>query len=144
MVSENRPEPCPIPRCALEWYLASEMLVIAALLGVVADNGSVAAALGFGHFPVARLGWGLLMGIPAVVQIVSLLTRNRLLQRWAAFIASIVSLSLATILLQIPSLPILAGVLLVQTIAEFIVFAILKGARWNFSTKSSATSRSPG
>lgn len=141
MMVRGKATPCPIPRCALEWQLSFLLLACAVMILFGADMTSLFGAGSARHF---RTFWSFLLGLPAILQIAALLTPNRALHRWTAFVAGMVSLVFAKFLFHADSLSIPAGVFVVQTLGELFVFLMLAGAKWSFSKNYSIGSPSNG
>lgn len=125
--------PCPIPRCALEWQLGIMMIAIGLQLGYLADVSHVRFALAVSDSYLVPQQWGLFIAAPGALQVGALLTKNRLLHRWAAWLVAMVSLMMANVLYAEHTLPILGAVFLVQFGGAAYVCLMLRGAQWSWS-----------
>lgn len=134
-------EPCPIPRCALEWHLAVLLIVVGTY--VITYPDAISEGLAMRYAALAHYGWASWLILPGALQAASLCTFNQWLQRWAALLAAVAALILCLLLFFSPAPAVLAAVLLVITNSELYVFFMLRGARpWRSSSRSS--SGSPG
>jgi hypothetical protein len=127
-VARSGPSPCPIPRCALEWYCALSLVALAGFVWFVPAQGGAAEVLGFGL--VGRLSWSLLFAVAGLAQVAALWLRNPLAQRWTAFIGFISALVVSLTVLASLDLPLFTGLIVPLTCGEGYVFALLRGAKW--------------
>lgn len=125
-------EPCPIPRCALEWHCAFSLIIVAVVIEALVPNGAAINLLGLGH---TQFGWAIFLGFSGAAQAAALGTKYRVIQRWTALSGCFISvLILGSIVASPASLDatlITIGMLSPIIGSEGYVFLLLKGARWS-------------
>jgi hypothetical protein len=122
-------EPCPVPRCALEWHLTGSLLMTAMFIWLIPFDGEAGHALGFrvGAQPI----WSALFAACGLAHLTALLLKHQALQRWSAAAGFVVCfLATATILSSDGSPPLFVALAIPTTLAEGYVYLLLKGTRW--------------
>ncbi len=128
------PTPCPIPECSLEVVLGAMLVVIGGSVAIVDPSSLVLTALLPKPLLVTpfciRTAWAVALIAAGVAQLLSLWTNRRLLHRWSAFFSMLVMLVFTIAQFQGFHVPVLAGISALVTVSEFLVFTLLRGARW--------------
>lgn len=119
--------PCPIPRCALEWFLAlaSCIMGVSFILSPVGlQLRSYLSDLPPSAIHIIPLSWGFLLFMAGFAQAVSLLMA-RVPQRWAASAALVVWV-IITVMVIHAGLLLLAAPCIAILLGEFYVATMLK------------------
>lgn len=126
-------EPCPIPRCALEWYLATKAAVVGTTVWLSGDPrfGHYDIYLPFAHIPMSSLRWAIALWLVALLQILALCLAPTAPQRWAAGLAAFAWAAFAISAWHGGMVAVACGASVLAALGELYVCAMLRGARWS-------------
>lgn len=124
--------PCPIPRCALEWYLALQAAVAGTTILFAGDPrlAHYDISLPFIHIPMDAIRWGAALWTLAIVQALAISIASTAPQRWVSGIAAFAWAALA---LSMPHGGMVAyafGSAVLAALGQLYVCAMFRGARW--------------
>lgn len=127
------PTPCPIPRCALEWYLVAKAAVVGSSVLQSGDPrlGHYDIALPFLYIPMDSLRWGVALWLLAVVQAVALMIRPQAPQRWVSGFAAFVWAAFALSAWHGGMVAVACGLAVLASLGQLYVCAMFRGARWS-------------
>lgn len=125
-------QPCPIPRCALEWYLACQAIVAGVSIWWSGDPrlGHYDIALPFLHIPMDSMRWAVALWLIAILQAVALELAPAAPQRWVAGLAAFTWAALALSMLHGGMVAYAFGSATLAFLGQLYVCAMLRGARW--------------
>jgi hypothetical protein len=125
-------QPCPIPRCALEWYIAAQAIVAGISIWWSGDprlGHYDIAFLGL-HIPMDSLRWALALGLVGVAQMAAISIAPSAPQRWIAGIACFAWAALALSMLHGGMVAYGFGSAVLAAFGQLYVCAMFRGARW--------------
>jgi hypothetical protein len=125
-------QPCPIPRCALEWFLAVSGPVIGTTIWWSGDPrlGHYDVCLSLIHIPMNAMRWGIALWLVGVLQMAALYAAPTAPQRLAAGLACFAWVVLAFSLFHGGMVAFACPASLLLALGELYVCAMLRGARW--------------
>lgn len=127
--------PCSVPRCALEWVLATHAFVQGLALGIASDPrlelGRITLAPGV-SFHMDGKRWMILLLLTAALQFFALIRPDKphSLQRWSAGIACFSWSALAIGLFQGHLVTYALSNAILSAIVQLYICTLLRGARW--------------
>lgn len=127
------PTPCPIPRCALEWYLALQAAVAGSTVWLSGDPrlGHYDICLPLIHIPMNSLRWGLSLWIIAVLQMLALRVAPIAPQQFIAGAAAFTWAAFALSTWHGGMVALACGISVLAALGQVYVCAMLKGAKWS-------------
>lgn len=133
LAAQPRPRlPCPIPRCALEWYLALQAMIAGTSIWWSGDPrlGHYDIALPFAHIPMDSVRWAITLWLIAVVQMVALCIQPAAPQRWVSGIAAFAWAAFALSTLHGGMIAYAFGSAVLAALGQIYVCAMFRGGRW--------------
>lgn len=130
---ERRPAvPCPVPRCALEWYLALQAVAAGIGVGATGDPRLAVDMVNFGLFllPMNAALWAVWLTAAGALQMLSLCVLGQAPQRYAAGFGCFTFAMFGVSCFQGGMTSFAAPIAGLAAILELFVCAILRGARW--------------
>ena len=126
------PIPCPIPRCALEWYLALKAIVAGSAVWWSGDPrlGHYDICLPFIHVPMDSMRWGITLWLVALGQIIALQLVSSIPQRWTAGIAAFTWATFATSAYHGGMVAFAGPIAILAFFGQLYICAMLIGAKW--------------
>ena len=126
------PIPCPIPRCALEWFLAALAAVTGTSVWLSGDPrfGHYDICLPFVHIGMSSMRWGVCLWLIAVAQAVSLLIVPHKPQQLVAGLAAFAWAAFSLSVWHGGMVAVAFGVACLSALGQLYVCAMLRGARW--------------
>lgn len=129
----NRPSlPCPIPRCALEWFLALQAAVAGSSIWLSGDPrlGQYDISMPFMNISMSSLRWGIALWFIAALQAVALHLWPIGPQRAAAGLACFAWLAFSASSYQGGMIAFAFTQAILTALGQLYVCAMLQGARW--------------
>lgn len=130
----NRPaSPCPIPRCALEWYLTAQAAVAGTFVWLSGDPRFGHYDICFSsaiHIPMSSMRWGICLWLVAAVQVLAVRLAPVAPQTWAAGIAAFAWAAFAMSTWHGGMVAFACPIAALAALGELYVCAMLWGGRW--------------
>jgi hypothetical protein len=124
--------PCPIPRCALEWFLAVMAAVAGTTIWLSGDVrlGDYDIALPFLNVSMSAARWGITLWLTCAAQSIALYLAPLAPQRIAAFLACLTWMAFAASTWHAGMIAFAFGVAVLSALGQLYVCAMLQGSRW--------------
>jgi hypothetical protein len=124
--------PCPIPRCALEWYLTAQAAVAGTGIWLSGDArlGRYDICLPLLKIPMNSLRWGVALWFIAILQALALYLAPIAAQRWVAAVSAFCWAAFAISTYHAGMIEFACPVSALAALGQLYVCAMLRGARW--------------
>lgn len=125
-------QPCPIPRCALEWYLVAQAIAAGASIWWSGDPrlGHYDIRMLFVCLPMDSIRWGITLWTIAGLQVAALQIGATAAQRLVAGIGAFTWAALALSMMHGGMVAYAFGSAVLAALGQLYVCAMLRGARW--------------
>lgn len=124
--------PCPIPRCALEWYLAAQAAFAGTSIWLSGDPrlGRYDILLPFVSIPMNSWRWAVTLWLIAALQALAVQIAPAVVQRWAAGLAAFTWAAFAISAYHVGLVAFAFGAAILAALGQVYVCAMFRGARW--------------